>query len=238
MKRAVLPVFIVPLLLIGAGAALAIVYQGEPRFVSYSWYSQVPWGDSEAYFEHRDANENPLAIRADIGRGFASFGTALLLWLIVFGPRTVAGIEKLHTPSRRLTIYLMTNVALIGFIAAQSAWMQVLIYERELYPSWGDNGVMQASAAMWLLLIPLLLLSNLLLQGTMRESRLPAPLWERPRRSTQWVLTILAAILLALLLWTLVDSIYDGAVYTIPFILLAMFAVLCARAAAASGPRT
>lgn len=223
-------VILAPLLLLIGGLALAITYRDAPRF-SEEWASTVPENDSATYYRIRDSHENPLAKRADWGRGLASLAASLLATVALLRVRRFSDFASLETPQRRWLLFVAMNVSLYGYVFAGARWIRVLTYERLDFPPWGDQGIMLAPGFLTLFGILAGPIANIVLVGVLRGTHLPLKLWAVPRRTSAYIATALVALLVAPFVLELCYHIALGDQYTVPFTVLGIYTLLCARAA-------
>ena len=139
-------------------------------------------------------------------------------------------MRGLHTPATKVNLFIWTTVTILTFIPANNAWLRYT-FNRGDYPWWGDSIAigMFAGALAAAMLLPA---AYLLLALCTWRSRLPAPLWLRPRSWRGWGFTVLAIPLAAWLILQLMESVKEGNGLAIPLWMAGLYLVASARAAA------
>lgn len=229
------------LLLVSAGASMAEFTDAErAQAVLHGDCPSDPRaagdvGCGERWHRQTDELRTSKWLLYDSGRGLVAASVTMLVGIGLARLWDFRRWTRLRTPSSKLLILAVGAVIWI----AQGAVLVTRLheeYDRFYFPPWADTIFIPIAlgSAFNVIMLPILIIVGWLV--FLLRAQLPAGLWlwdrERPIRCAIW--TLACAGLALLLLWDLTVTILYGSYLMVPLLLIGLYLILVARAAAVS----
>jgi hypothetical protein len=188
--------------------------------------------DSEVWHRSMDSLRTTKWRLVDVGGGLLTSAFSIFVFAKWNGGRSW---NEMTTPKRSVTIVGLAALVWLIQIPAFMAFYAAEVSLRDCCPWWADTiaiPIFQTDAVVLMLFVPYMAVWLMFVGG----GRLPAPLFRniagRPYVNILW--SVAAVLLCVPIVLYLINAIVDGPIVMVPFLWLALWLGLCARAAALS----